>query len=322
LYERGNPGVNGTAFSGTPAVVWSGYDTDPLGVDLPGVLPARFVRLQTERDAVNKPLLRPGRAIRFAAMAALTALVFLAPAMAAQDDDAPHPAHIHAGTCAELGDVVYPLTDVAVAEGESSGPESALPVKVSETVVDAPLQEIIDGGHAINVHLSADEIGTYIACGDIGGVINTGENESEQELVLGLGELNDSGHTGVAWLGADGDQTRVAIMLLEPSEMASAGAESAQESSPAAADASAEASAVSIKGFAFNPPEITVPAGGSVTWTNEDNAPHTATGLDRDALQSGAIAFGESYTQTFDTAGTYEYFCEFHPNMEGSIVVQ
>jgi plastocyanin len=322
LYERGNPGVNGTAFSGTPAVVWSGYDTDPLGVDLPGVLPARFVRLQTERDAVNKPLLRPGRAIRFAAMAALTALVFLAPAMAAQDDDAPHPAHIHAGTCAELGDVVYPLTDVAVAEGESSGPESALPVKVSETVVDAPLQEIIDGGHAINVHLSADEIGTYIACGDIGGVVNTGENDSDQELIIGLGELSDSGHSGVAWLGADGDQTHVAIMLLEPSEMASAGAESAQEAPPAAADASAEAAAVSIKGFAFNPPEITVPAGGSVTWTNEDNAPHTATGLDRDALQSGAIAFGESYTQTFDTAGTYEYFCEFHPNMEGSIVVQ
>jgi plastocyanin len=255
-------------------------------------------------------------------MAALTALVFLAPAMAAQDDDAPHPAHIHAGTCAELGDVVYPLTDVAVAEGESSGPESALPVKVSETVVDAPLQEIIDGGHAINVHLSADEIGTYIACGDIGGVVNTGENDSDQELIIGLGELNDSGHSGVAWLGADGDQTHVAIMLLEPSEMASAGAESAQESSPAAADASAEVSAVSIKGFAFNPPEITVPAGGSVTWTNEDNAPHTATGLDRDALQSGAIAFGESYTQTFETAGTYEYFCEFHPNMEGSIVVQ
>ncbi|MDF3043237.1 MAG: putative plastocyanin-like protein [Thermomicrobiales bacterium] len=322
MYERGNPGVNGTAFSGTPAVVWSGYDTDPLGVDLPGVLPARFVRLQTERDAVNKPLLRPGRAIRFAAMAALTALVFLAPAMAAQDDDAPHPAHIHAGTCAELGDVVYPLTDVAVAEGESSGPESALPVKVSETVVDAPLQEIIDGGHAINVHLSADEIGSYIACGDIGGVVNTGENDSDQELIIGLGELSDSGHSGVAWLGADGDQTHVAIMLLEPAEMASAGAESAQEASPATADASAEASAVSIKGFAFNPPEITVPAGGSVTWTNEDNAPHTATGLDRDVLQSGAIAFGESYTQAFDTAGTYEYFCEFHPNMEGSIVVQ
>jgi plastocyanin len=242
--------------------------------------------------------------------------------MAAQDDHAPHPAHIHSGTCAELGDVVLPLTDVAPIDGESSGATSALPVKVSETTVDAPLQEIIDGGHAINVHLSADEIGTYIACGDIGGVVHTGENDSDQELIVGLGELNDSGHTGVAWLGADGDQTNVAIMLVEPSETASAGAEAAQEASPEAAEASAESTAVTIQGFAFNPPTIEIPAGGSVTWTNEDNAPHTATGLDRDALQSGTIPFGESYTQTFDTAGTFEYFCEFHPNMEGSIVVE
>jgi plastocyanin len=267
-------------------------------------------------------LARPGHVLRLASVVALGALAFLAPARAAQDDDAPHPAHIHSGTCAELGDVVQPLTDVAPIDGESSGAASALPVKVSETTVDMPLQEIIDGGHTINVHLSAEEIDTYIACGDIGGVVNTGENDSDQELTIGLGELNDLGHSGIAWLGADGEQTHVAIMLLEPSEMASADAVSAQEAEPAAAEAAAEASAVTIKGFAFNPPEITVPAGGSVTWTNEDNAPHTATGLDRDALQSGAIAFGESYTQTFDTAGTYEYFCEFHPNMEGSIVVE
>ena len=271
---------------------------------------------------MNGPLARPGRYLSLASVVALGAFAFLAPAMAAQDDDAPHPAHIHSGTCAELGDVVLPLTDVAPIDGESGGAASALPVKVSETTVDAALQDIIDGGHAINVHLSAEDIGTYIACGDIGGVVNTGENDSEQELIIGLGELNDSGHTGVAWLGADGDQTHVAVMLVEPSEMASRGAEAAQEASPDAADAAAESTAVTIQGFAFNPPTIDIPAGGSVTWTNEDNAPHTATGLDRDALQSGTIPFGESYTQTFDTAVTYEYFCEFHPNMEGSIVVQ
>ena len=108
--------------------------------------------------------------------------------------------------------------------------------------------------------------------------------------------------------------------------MGEAGTEAAQEATPgtadAGADAAAESLAVEIKDFAFNPPEIAVPVGGSVTWTNQDNAPHTATGLDREALQSGAIAFSESFTQAFDTAGTYEYFCEFHPNMKGSIVVE
>ncbi|MEZ4505121.1 MAG: CHRD domain-containing protein [Thermomicrobiales bacterium] len=66
-----------------------------------------------------------------------------------------HPAHIHSGTCAELGDVVYPLTDVDAA-GESV------------TVVDVPLADLLaNGPYAINIHLSADDIGTYVACGDI-----------------------------------------------------------------------------------------------------------------------------------------------------------
>jgi plastocyanin len=193
-------------------------------------------------------------------------------------------------------------------------------VKVGSTLIDTPLQDIIDGGFAINVHESAEAIDVYIACGDIGGVVGHQEDSEESELVIGLGERNESGHTGVAWLGSDGDATIVAVYLIEPGEMA-AGAGSAQEALPAA-DAAAEALAVEIKNFAFNPVEITVPAGGSIAWTNQDNAPHTATANDRDVLQSGAITFGESFTQVFDTPGTYEYFCEFHPNMNGTIVVE
>ena len=268
------------------------------------------------------------RSIRLGSVAALAALALLTPGLAAQDDKAEvHPAHIHSGTCAELGDVVVQLTDIAHVGGdaETTGATSAIPVKSSITVVDMPLQEIIDGGHAINVHLSADEIDTYIACGDIGGAVTTDEGEEEPELIIGLGELNDSGHTGIAWLGADGDQTRVAVLLVEPASTSGASTESAQEATPGAAegaDAAAESLAVAIKDFAFNPAEITVPVGGSVTWTNDDPAPHTATGLDREALQSGTIAPGESFTQTFDTAGTFDYFCEFHANMKGTIVVE
>src|SRR5215218_4425055 len=270
-----------------------------------------------------------GRSIRLGSVAALTALALLTPGLAAQDDEAEvHPAHIHSGSCAELGDVVYPLTDITYVGGdtERTGAASAIPVKGSTTVVDTPLQGLIDGDFAINVHLSPDEIGTYIACGDIGGAVTTDEGETEPELIIGLGELNDSGHTGIAWLGAEGDKTRVAVHLVEPANAGEASAEAAQEATPVAADAGADASAesvaVEIKNFSFNPPEITVPAGGSVTWTNGDTVPHTATGLDREALQSGAIAPGESFTQTFDKAGTFEYFCEFHPNMKGSVVVE
>lgn len=66
-----------------------------------------------------------------------------------------HPAHIHAGTCADLGDIVYPLTDV-----DASG--------ASVTVIETSLADLLASGpYAINVHLSADAIGTYVACGDI-----------------------------------------------------------------------------------------------------------------------------------------------------------
>ena len=268
-----------------------------------------------------------GRTLRFGSVVALGALTLLSPPAASQDDEAEvHSAHIHTGTCAELGDVVAPLTDVAHIgdDAERTGADTSIPVKTSYTVVDLPLQEIIDGGHAINVHLSAEAIDVYIACGDIGGVVTIDEGEEENELIIGLGELNDSGHTGIAWLAAEGDTTRVRVSLVEPGSMA-AGAEAAQEATPAAgagADVAAESLPVEIKDFAYNPPAIEVPVGGSVTWTNQDNVPHTATGIDREALQSGAIAFDASYSQTFDTAGTYEYFCEFHPNMKGSVVVE
>ena len=91
-------------------------------------------------------------------------------------------------------------------------------MKASETTVDLPLEELVDGGHAINVHLSAEEIDEYIACGDIGGAIVTDEG-GRTELIIGLGELNGSGHTGIAWLGANGDQTEVVVVLVEPDEM-------------------------------------------------------------------------------------------------------
>jgi hypothetical protein len=169
---------------------------------------------------MSHPMFR--RSALVAAVAALTALTLLVPTGSAQTPvgeaaGAVHPVHIHSGTCAELGDVVYPLVDLAVPAGDFTGPDSAVFVTLSENVVDAPLQEIIDGGHAINVHLSNEEIGTYIACGDIGGVITT-DAGGRQEMMIGLAEQNDSGYSGTVWIGpsADGTQTEFSVILLEP----------------------------------------------------------------------------------------------------------
>lgn len=80
---------------------------------------------------------------------------------------------------------------------------------------------------------------------------------------------------------------------------------------------------VAIKGFLYIPETVTVPVGSSVAWTNQDNAPHTSTGIGDavSALDSGAIVFGQTFTQAFDTPGTYPYYCVYHPNMLGTVVV-
>ena len=76
--------------------------------------------------------------------------------------------------------------------------------------------------------------------------------------------------------------------------------------------------AVSIVDFSFQPTTLNVTPGTVVTWTNEDSAPHTATGDDFD---TGMLNRGDSNSVTFDTPGTYDYICTYHPSMAGSVVV-
>jgi plastocyanin len=260
-----------------------------------------------------------------------------APPAWGQEADAPHPAHIHSGTCDNLGDIVAPLGDVTeLTAGESFGASTAILVKESETDVPLPLGDILSTPHAINVHESAEAIQNYIACGDIGGRVIDGD------LVIGLRELNGSGHHGVAVLEGDDDGTDVTVYLSEEGPGTETEQDAATDAAPAVTDAAATAAPagtpaaaaqeaetpaaaevpVDIRDFAYSPNPIEIAAGDTVTWTNQDEVPHTATGEDRDVLQSGTIAPGASFSQAFPEAGEFGYFCEFHPNMTGTIVVQ
>lgn len=75
---------------------------------------------------------------------------------------------------------------------------------------------------------------------------------------------------------------------------------------------------VRIVDFSYQPTTFTVTPGTIVTWTNEDSAPHTATGDDFD---TGRLNRGDSKSVTFETPGEFDYKCEYHPSMEGRIVV-
>jgi len=77
---------------------------------------------------------------------------------------------------------------------------------------------------------------------------------------------------------------------------------------------------VRITGFDYEPSVLDVTPGTVVKWTNEDGAPHTATAED-DTFDTGRLDKGESGEIAFDTPGTYDYICTYHPYMEGQIVV-
>jgi len=196
----------------------------------------------------------PGRAwpiITTGLLLALGLMLGSGRALAQDTTTAPHPAHIHSGTCAELGDVVYPLTDVSAeastagtpAAGEESAamestshsmegmgsptsemamgtPETAaspegpfgIIIETSETTVEAALADLSAGRFAINVHESMENIGNYIACGEIVGTPN-----DSGDLTINLAPLNDSGYNGTATLHDNGDgTTTVSITLTHP----------------------------------------------------------------------------------------------------------
>ncbi len=78
--------------------------------------------------------------------------------------------------------------------------------------------------------------------------------------------------------------------------------------------------AVKIGNFTFGPQEVKVKAGTTVTWTNEDDIPHTV--VSPNNFRSQVLDTDGTYSFTFTTPGTYKYFCSLHPHMTGTILVE
>ncbi|MFD5595689.1 cupredoxin family copper-binding protein [Streptomyces griseorubiginosus] len=87
--------------------------------------------------------------------------------------------------------------------------------------------------------------------------------------------------------------------------------------------ASAASYSVAMKGYAFSPASLSVPAGSTVTWTNYDTAPHDVkTTSGPLSIHSPMLDKGESWSFTFATAGSYGYVCTVHPDMTAGITVR
>jgi len=102
--------------------------------------------------------------------------------------------------------------------------------------------------------------------------------------------------------------------------LASCGGSDDSSSETTAGGGATAAGEVEIVEFAFDPDPVKVAVGSTVSWTNEDSAPHTAT-ADDGSFDTDTLDKGKTGTVTFKEAGTFPYFCEIHPTMHGTIEV-
>ena len=237
-----------------------------------------------------------------------------------------HPAHIHTGTCDELGDVVFPLNDIAPINADATPAASAAAspaaagasevVAESTSQVDASLEELLASeAYAINVHESAENIQNYIACGNITGTPTDGE------LLVELQELNDSGFTGEAQLVDNGDGTTTVTVTLSKTG----------DATPVAGTSAASGQTHIVEmtnQLEFVPDDLTIKVGDTVTWVTVVGAvPHTSTCDPEKAINpeehvqlpegaetwdSGIVNQDEEFSHTFEVPGGYTYFCIPH----------
>jgi plastocyanin len=111
-------------------------------------------------------------------------------------------------------------------------------------------------------------------------------------------------------LGAAGAAALLAVAL--PRLTAAGDAVVAAATSPAT---------VQIDNFAFTPATLTVTAGTTVTWKNEDDSPHRIGDKDG-TFRSAALDTDDAFSHTFATPGEYPYICTIHPYMVGKIIVK
>ena len=85
--------------------------------------------------------------------------------------------------------------------------------------------------------------------------------------------------------------------------------------------AAQEPNEVVIDNFTFGPQDLTVAAGTTVKWVNHDDIPHSVVDGNK-AFRSKALDTDDSFSFTFASAGTFDYFCGLHPHMQGKIIVK
>ncbi len=117
---------------------------------------------------------------------------------------------------------------------------------------------------------------------------------------------------------------RAAGLVVAVAVLVGAGAcsKSDSKSSTASSGSSGSGNSVTIKSFKFEPATIKVKAGTEITWTNQDSKDHTVSSDGgSQKFNSGHLAKGKTYKEKFAKAGAYQYKCEIHTYMTGTVQV-
>jgi plastocyanin len=128
-----------------------------------------------------------------------------------------------------------------------------------------------------------------------------------------MGGLFAAGAIVLAACGGGGGKT-AAGSDMAGMDMGAQPGNTASASTPVATDA------VHITNFAFSPATITVKAGSTVVWTNDDSIQHDIT-FDGGDIASNDLNHNDTFSHTFPTAGTFHYICSIHPFMHGTVIV-
>ena len=136
-------------------------------------------------------------------------------------------------------------------------------------------------------------------------------------LTVGLGASACGGASTTTLYGAP-VATPASQAPAPPSQATVTSAPAGPTSAPSPAGAS---TAVGIVDYAFNAPDITVSAGTTVTWTNNGQRGHTVTSADGSFKSPGTLVNGQTYSFTFNAAGTFKYVCLIHSSMKGTVTV-
>jgi plastocyanin len=120
-------------------------------------------------------------------------------------------------------------------------------------------------------------------------------------------------HLRVASVRFAPGRTLIVAMLLGPiiGAMLAFGAVAAQDAT----------NVITIDNFTFSPKELTIAVGTTVKWVNHDDIPHTIVEK-KTTFRSKALDTDDSYSFTFTSAGTFDYFCGLHPHMVGQVIVK